>query len=45
MANAHLRLAFVGVTMFPPQAPFFLKTLGTSRFPTPLHAHVPEADR
>ena len=34
-------LAFVGETMFPPRAPFFLKTWGTSRFPTPLHRHGP----
>jgi hypothetical protein len=36
-------LAFVGETMFPPRAPFFLRAWGTSRFPTPLHAHQPEA--
>ena len=30
-------------TMFPPDATFFLKTWGTSRFPTPLHAHRPKA--
>ena len=24
-------------------APFFLRAWGTSRFPTPLHAHQPEA--
>ncbi len=42
MANAHLRIAFVGETTFPPRAPFLLKTWGTSRFPTPLHAHGPE---
>ena len=29
-------------TMFPPCTPFFLKTWGTSRFPTPLPAHRPE---
>jgi hypothetical protein len=28
--------------MFPPRAPFFLKAWGTSRFPTPFHAHEPE---
>jgi hypothetical protein len=39
MSNAHLQLAFVGETMFPPRAPFFLRTWGTSRFPTPLPAH------
>ncbi len=42
MSNARLWLAFAGETMFPPRAPFFLKAWGTSRFPTPLHAHVPE---
>jgi len=31
-------------TMFPPRAPFFLKTVGTSRFSTLLPAHRPEAD-
>ena len=36
--NARLRLAFVGETMFPPRAPFFLRAWGTSRFPTPLPA-------
>ncbi len=30
-------------TMFPPRTPFFLKTWGTSRFPTPLPAHAREA--
>ena len=30
-------------TMFPPRAPFFLKTWGTPRFPTLLHAHRPKA--
>ena len=39
MANARLRLAFAGETMLPPRAPFFLRAWGTSRFPTPLHAH------
>jgi hypothetical protein len=32
MANARLRLALVGETMFPQRAPFFLKAWGTSRF-------------
>jgi hypothetical protein len=41
MNNALLRLAFVVETMFPPRAPFFLRVWGTSRFPTPLHAHGP----
>jgi hypothetical protein len=41
--NARLWRAFVGETMFPPRAPFFLRAWGTSRFPTPLHAHGPEA--
>jgi hypothetical protein len=39
MTNARLWFAFVGETMFPPRAPFFSKAWGTSRFPTPLHAH------
>jgi hypothetical protein len=41
--NARLRLALAGETMFPPRAPFFWKTWGTSRFPTPLHPHEPES--
>ena len=41
MSNARLRRAFAGETMFPLRAPFFLKAWGTSRFPAPLHAHVP----
>ena len=41
MSNARLRLAFAGETMFPPRAPFFVRAWGTSRFPTPLHAHGP----
>jgi hypothetical protein len=41
MSNARLRLAFAEETMFPPRAPFFLRTWGTSRLPTPLHAHWP----
>ena len=43
MSNARLRLAFAAETTFPPRAPFFLKTWGTSRFPTPFPAHGPEA--
>ena len=39
MTTLTTRLAFVGETMFPPRAPFFLKAWGTSRFPTPLHRH------
>ena len=39
VTNAHLRFAFMGETMFPPCAPFSLRTWGTSRFPTPLHRH------
>jgi hypothetical protein len=46
MTTARLRLAVasgqMSETMFPPDAPFFLKTWGTSRFPTPLHTHGPE---
>jgi hypothetical protein len=38
MSNARPWLAFVGETRFPPRAPFFLTSWGTSRFPTPLHA-------
>ena len=38
MSNARLRLAFTGETMFPPRAPFFPRTRGTSRFPAPLPA-------
>jgi hypothetical protein len=44
--NARVRLAFasgmITETMFPPDAPFFLKAWGTSRFPKPLHAHEPK---
>jgi hypothetical protein len=72
VSNARLRLAFASnkasETMFPPEAPFFVKTWGTvwlmpgeppgfpeplplvrfadkalRAFPTPFHAHVPEA--
>jgi len=42
MTTLAYRLAFVGETMFPPRAPFFLRAWGTSRFPTPLHAHERE---
>ena len=35
MNIARLRLTIAGETMSPPRAPFFLKTWGTSRFPTP----------
>jgi hypothetical protein len=42
MTTARLRLAFAGETMFPPRAPFFLRSWGTSRFPTPLPAHEPK---
>ncbi len=45
MSNARLRLAFASEqtseTRFPPEAPFFLKAWGTSRFTTPLPAHRP----
>ena len=41
MSTARLRLAVAGETMFPPRAPFFMKAWGTSRLPTPLHAHRP----
>jgi len=43
MTNARLQLAFAGETMFPPRAPFFLRAWGTSRFPTPLPGHGPDA--
>jgi hypothetical protein len=43
MTNTRPWLAFAEETMFPPRAPFFLKTWGTSRFPTPLHAHERES--
>ena len=47
MTNARLRLTFAGKnmseTMFPLGAPFFLRAWETPRFPTPLHAHSPEA--
>ena len=39
MTTARLRLTVAGETLFLPRAPFFLKTWGTSRFPTHLHAH------
>jgi len=42
MTTARLRLTVAGETLFPPRAPFFLKTWGTSRFPTPLDAHWAE---
>ncbi len=48
MSNARLWLAFAtektSETMFPPRAPSLLKTWGTFRFPTPLHARGPEID-
>jgi len=47
MSNARLRLAFASERTngndVSPEAPVFLKAWGTSRFPTPLPAHVPEA--
>ena len=33
MSNARLRLAFVGETMFPPRAPFFLRVVGNLPVP------------
>lgn len=45
MSAARKQLAVVGETMFPPRTPFFLKTWGTSRFPTLFPAHPPETDR
>jgi hypothetical protein len=48
MSNARLRLAFASQrlteTMFPPDAPFFSRAWGTSRFPTPLPAPESETD-
>ena len=46
MSNARLRRAFAsertnGNHVSSRDAPFFLKPWGTSRFPTPLHAHGP----
>ena len=42
---ARLRLALLhGVGMRPPCAPFFRRAWGSSRFPTPLHAHRPGTD-
>jgi len=38
MSTTRLRLVVAGETLFPPRAPFW-RTWGTSRFPTPLHAH------
>ena len=47
MSIARLRLAIASEglteTMFPFGAPFFVRAWGTSRFPTPLPAHRPEA--
>jgi len=47
MSNTHLWFVFASKkaseTMFPPDAPFFLKAWGTSRFPTPLHTYEPES--
>jgi hypothetical protein len=44
MTTLGIRLAFAGEAMFPPRPPFFLKTWGTSRFPTPFHGHESETD-
>jgi len=41
MSIVRLQQTIAGETMFPPRAPFFLRTWGTSRFPT-LHAHRPK---
>ena len=47
MTTVRLRLTVArketSETMFPLEAPFFSRASGTSRFPTPLHAHGPEA--
>jgi hypothetical protein len=50
MSNARLRLAFArkrvnGNHVSSREAPFFLRAWGTSRFPTPLHAHWPETSQ
>jgi len=42
--NARLRLALAGEPMFPPPAPSFWRSWGTSRFPTLLHRHKPPED-
>ena len=39
MSTTRLRLVVAGETPFPPRAPFSRRAWGTSRFPTPLHAH------
>ena len=44
MSIVRLQQTIAEETMCPPRSPFFLKTWGTSRFPTPLHAHRPETD-
>ncbi len=48
MSNTRLRLAFAsgkanGDHVSSREAPFFSRVWGTSRFPTPLHAHGPES--
>ncbi len=43
--SARVRQQRRGNQVSPCVAPFFLKTWGTSRFPTPLHAHRPETGR
>ena len=49
MSTARLQLAVAREreteTMFPPDAPFFLRAWGTFRFPTPVPAHRPENGR
>ncbi len=45
MTTVRLRLTVAEETMFHPRTPFFLRSWETSRFPTPLHAHRPEAVR
>ena len=45
MSNARLRLRFVGEPMFPTRTLFFPRAWGTSRMPTPLHAHRPRSGR
>jgi hypothetical protein len=43
--TASLRHAVAGETMFPPRAPFFARTWGTSRFPTPFPHRTPGGAR
>ena len=44
MSIVRFQQTIAGETMCPPRSPFLLKTWGTSRFPTPLHAHESRID-